>query len=131
MAIPFSSREIEDFVRFHFRSLSTLEVFLVLIEDHLKTWTPSQISQRLRSNDAYAKDQLWELVGTGLVKPIEDGNGDVTFSSACIDREEICNGLREAFQIKRSALITLIYSKEAQPIQDLADAFVFNKKKDK
>jgi hypothetical protein len=131
MPTTLDSFEFKQFVQSNFRSLSTLEVFLVLIEDHFKRWTPSQISQRLRSNDAYAKDQLWELVGNGLVKPIEGEGGEISFCSACENREELCSGLREAFQIKRTALISLIYSKESEPIKDLADAFVFNKKKDK
>jgi hypothetical protein len=131
MSTTFDNQELSKFVKANFRSLSTLEVFLLLIEDHLKKWTPSQVSQRLRSNDAYAKDQLWELVRNGLVKPIEDEQGDVAFKSACEDRAEICSGLREAFQLKKSSLINLIYSKESEPIQDLAEAFVFNKKKDK
>lgn len=122
---------VQDFVKENFRSVSTLEVFLLLIEDHNTIWTPSQVSAKVRSNEAYAQDQLWELVRTGLAKTIDDSQGNIFFQSNCSERQALCKDLSEAFQRNKSSLITIIYSKKPnEPIKDLADGFLFNKKKD-
>ena len=124
--IPF---HISDFVRNNFRSVSALEVFLLLIENHDARFTASQVSHSLRSNEVYAEDQLWELVRSGLAKTVEPTGQGVAFQSACSDRASMCEELRETFRLKRSSIINLIYSRPSEPIKDLAEGFVFGSKK--
>ncbi len=116
---------VREFVKTNFRSVSTLEVFLLMIEDHESVWTPLQVSQILRSNETYAEDQLWQLVRSGLARSTPTG-----FQSACSEKADLCTQLKETFATKRSSIITFIYSRPNEPIKDLADAFVFNKKKE-
>ena len=121
------TEDIKSFIRAHFRSVSTLEVFLLLIEDTQQAYSPTEVSSKLRSNSVYAEDQLWDLVRAGLVTPVDESSARFK-AVADASQLEMFTRLRQLYQSSRTTIINIIYSRPEEPIQGLADAFVFNKK---
>jgi hypothetical protein len=120
------TEDIKAFIRSHFHSVSTLEVFLLLIEDLGKAYTPTEVSTKLRSNSVYAEDQLWDLVRAGLVTPVDEASA--RFKAVGDNAHlEMFVRLRQLYQTSRTSIINIIYSRPEEPIQGLADAFVFKK----
>ena len=65
--------QIEEFLNKYIRSVSHLEVFLLLAHDPKRQWRAEEISLELRTNPAYADTQLSDLLQAGLVLADQSG----------------------------------------------------------
>lgn len=117
------SKEIQDFINSHIRSVGNLDVLFLLSSDPTKIWTAEDVSRELRTNSNYATSQLQELKRIGLIDTIGGG-----FSSRKDPQIlDIVYKTRNAYNLRRSSVINLIYDQPLEKIRDFAEAFKLKK----
>jgi hypothetical protein len=116
--------EMKEFLRRWIPSVGHLDVLLLLFEVPDLKMNSGKVSQLLRTNNEYAQSQLRELCHAGFLKADGDGNYYCDPGSEYL---ELVNKLKVIYKLKRPAIISCIYDRPADPVQQLADAFKIKK----
>lgn len=88
--------------------LETLDVLLVLCSDATRAWAPQELRQEMRSSPLAVEMALRGLSSKGLVRE-EDGR--FRFHPRTPELDELTRRLAACYRDKRTAIITLIYSR--------------------
>jgi hypothetical protein len=125
MADDFSS-DVKQFIDQNIESLAQLEALLLLKQDPERNWSAEEIAKALYVPAELAEMLLADFVRRGFAKV---SPAPVCYSYGPAD--EKLNGLigevATAYQDRRVAIISLIYSKPLNKVQTFADAFRLRK----
>jgi hypothetical protein len=120
-------QEVESFVRRHFRSVASLEVFLFVRSMLPGGITADDLSNEMRSNPVYSAALLNELLDKGLLTSQESKTQRKYFCNNNEKDKDIYDKVTAYYVQKRVRIINLIYNASAEKIQDFADAFKIRK----
>ncbi len=117
-------KEVDELIARHIRSVGHLEALLFLHANPGRWWSAEEIALELRTNTAYAEQQLKDLQGLVNRKESE--------ALYCYPGEDERTGrilslVAELYRSHRHMLINAIYSKPIDAIRSFADAFKLKK----
>ena len=111
-----------DTVRFPDGSVGELELLLLLRDDPNRAWTPHEAAARLHHLPDWVAGRLDQLVGRRLAIRLAEPLTAYRFEPATTALETSVDAVAEAFRGRRTAMISLIYSRPGGPAR-LSDAF--------
>ena len=124
------SIEVQQFIQRHIDSLAKLEMLLLLRADPARQWDVRDIAKALYySAHEVCEDQLGTLARAGLVACTPPPETRYQYGPASAELERLVGELAGAYQERRVAVITEIYSKPMHKIEVFADAFRLRKEK--
>jgi hypothetical protein len=103
---------IKHFIRTCIDRLETLDVLLVLSADATRTWSEQELRQEMRSSPLAVEMALRELSSKDLVR---EQDGKFRFFPSTPELAEMTRRLAACYRDKRTAIITLIYSRAPGP----------------
>lgn len=112
------------FVDRHIESLEHLEILLLLASQE-RSWSATEIFQKIQSSQASVDQRLQALVAAGLLAKDEDGR--FRFAPKDEATRNLVNDLAEAYRTRRVRIIEAIYTRKTDAVQSFADAFKFRK----
>ena len=115
------SEELERFVRKYVKSLSTLEILLLIHRTRVRSWTADELNRELRSSVQLVAGVLANLERSGLIQ--RDPNERYHWRPATPELQRMVSQLEEAQATYPVSVIREIYSRHVDQIQALADAF--------
>jgi predicted transcriptional regulator len=124
---------VRDFLSTHIRSMSELEVLLLLQRDPSRWWTAHQVNAELKSSLESASTHLEHLCLAGLLqqrKVAESAEQEYRFHA---DEAHLATIAQLATALSRgwvAAIVDAIYAARRNSIRDFADAFRLGKKGD-
>jgi hypothetical protein len=117
--------DLERFIVENFKSISELELLILLFATNGRRWSPCELSTELRSNTDLVANQLKTLHERGLIET-EDG---LYFFQRTEERlHSLIAKMSTTYPERRITIINLIYNKPDEMIRGLADAFQMRKK---
>jgi hypothetical protein len=121
-------KEIADFVRQNFSSVSSLEVFLLVRSLLPAGITAEDLGLEMRSNSSHAANLLEELVKKGLLtSENQQGIKKYFCRTNGKDLSDLCDRLSAVYNQKRFRIINLIYESSLDKLKTFADAFKIRK----
>jgi hypothetical protein len=121
------SPAVEQFISKHIESLAQLETLLMMRREPERAWTCDALTKLLylRAEDCGAI--FSDLVARGLVQRAALEPPQFQYRSQGPATDSLVDELAAAYQERRVAVITQIYSKPINKVQTFADAFRFRK----
>ena len=116
-----SAAAVDQFVLQYIHSVEQLEI-LLLMRREPRPWTAQQISSELRTNVDAAKMRLGALLAANVIGPAAIADAFI-FTPPTPETAKLIGELAQAYQARRVAIITLIYSKPQSDLKALSDAF--------
>lgn len=116
--------DLERFIVENFKSISELELLILLFATNGRRWGPCELSMELRSNTDLVARQLKTLHERGL---IEVDDGLYFFRKTEEKIHSLIAKMSSTYPERRITIINLIYSKPDELIRGLADAFQMRK----
>lgn len=125
MSDDFSS-DVKQFIGRYIESLAQLEALLLMRQDPQRGWDAQGIAKALYSPAEMATTLLSEFEKHGFA--IRASPESQYFYNRADDKlDELVQQVADAYQERRVALISLIYSKPLDKVQTFADAFRLRK----
>jgi hypothetical protein len=123
--------ELKQFIEFYIESVQQLEALLLLRGDPPRKWLAADIAKLLYVPENIASSLLADFVRRGFAK-LEPPSGS-SYVYRCDDAEldRLIDQLAAAYQDRRVAVVSLIYSKPLNKVQTFADAFRIGKENPK
>lgn len=119
---------IRHFITENFNSVEQLEALLLLRADPERAWDAVQLSQALYTQPEAAAMRLADLRGRGFLAA-EGTPARYRYRPAPPELARQVDLLADVYRERRVTVITLIYSRPADPAQAFADAFRLRKEK--
>jgi hypothetical protein len=116
---------VADFVRERIGSIAELELLLLLSADPSRAWTAEDAAKGLYMAMTAVSDLLEQLRRQGI---LQLGPAGYRYRPQSPQLEAAIAQVAEQYQLRRLAIIELIYSRPSGKIQSIADAFRFWKK---
>lgn len=107
--------------------LETLEALLLLAADSQRSWSPTELHTEMRSSPLAVDMALRQLVEQGLVR---EQAGTFRYAPVTSDLDSQTRRLSACYRDKRTAVITVVYSRPPDAIRSFADAFRLKKGSD-
>lgn len=107
--------------------MTQLELLLLLHRDPAATWTPERVAAEMRYPSSWSADQLERFARAGL---FDEAGSDAFRYRANNDRAGIVDELAELYRRRRTSLTSLIFTRAADEVQLLSDAFRIRRKED-
>jgi len=126
MADDFSA-DIKQFIDQNIESLAQLEALLLLRAEPARTWDAPSIAKALYIPLELAEALLVEFGRRGFVKPTAESPTQFCYNPADKAVGQLIDRVADAYQDRRVAIISLIYSKPLNKVQTFADAFRLRK----
>jgi hypothetical protein len=126
MAEDFSA-DVQQFIVLHIESLAQLETLLLLRREPERTWDAAEAAKALYIPADQAGTLLADLSRRGFAKTIDATAGQYQYQAIAADADRVIGELAQAYQDRRVAVITQIYSKPLNKVQTFADAFRLRK----
>ncbi len=116
-------RDIEIFILKNIHSIEQLEVLLFLRKESKREWSAIEVSAALRSSSTSVEARLTDLLSRKFVaaRPNLDHMAYIYLSTT--DNNLLVDKVAQYYGTHRHAIIELIYSRPAENIRVLADAF--------
>ena len=115
------SEELERFIRKHVKSLSTLEILLLIHRTRARSWTADELNRELRSSLQLVAGVLANLERSGLVQ--RESSERYHWHPARPELQRMVGQLEETHATYPFSVIRAIYATHVNQIQALADAF--------
>lgn len=119
------SFNVKQFIDQNIESLAQLEALLLMRQDLHKSWDAEEIAKALYTSSELAAALLTDFGRRGFLKSLTDGR--YTFNAEDSQFSQLMDEIAAAYQERRVAVISLIYSKPLNKVQTLADAFRLRK----
>lgn len=116
-------QKVEAFVLGNINSIEQLEVLLLLRKDPDREWDADQVSSALRTNPASAAGRLSDLRSRKLLSKRRDAGQLYYRYSPEAEIGLLVDEVAKFYTTHRHMIIELIYSRPAETIRILADAF--------
>jgi hypothetical protein len=115
---------VSQFISDHVDSVELIDVLLLIRRNRTREWTAEEIGQRLYTTAKSAANRLEALRASGLAVAA-DGADQTTYRYAPRDGalDRAAAGLEEAYGMRRTTVINLIFSKPSPGLRSFADAF--------
>jgi hypothetical protein len=126
MADEFSA-EVKQFIDQNIESLAQLEALLLFRRDPQRGWSASEIVRALYVPQELAGTLLTDFCRRGFVKASSPTDELYSYSVADARVDKLISEVAAAYQDRRVAVISLIYSKPLNKVQTFADAFRLRK----
>jgi len=121
------STELEDFIHAQINSIEQLEVLQLLYENRSRSWQTIEVAGRLYIQHESAISRLEDLESRGFCVRLTQPDLRYQYNPATADRDRLVRELIEAYRVRRVSIITLVFSKPADPIDSFSDAFRFRR----
>jgi hypothetical protein len=125
MADDFSA-DVRQYIDQHIESLAQLEALLLLRREPERTWDAADAAKALYILPEQAGTLLADLSRRGFAAAI-DANATKYRYQAAADVDRVIGELAQAYQDRRVAVISQIYSKPLNKVQTFAEAFRLRK----
>lgn len=116
--------DIKELLTNHIDSVGHLEVLLHFFTHQNQAWTPSSISQELRSHETITRHQMDKLVASGFLKKSAEENYLYSPDEKLAPQVE---SLHRTYREMSVAVIAFIYEKPTDKLKGFADAFKIKK----
>lgn len=126
MADEFSA-DIKQFIDRNIESVAQLEALLLLRQDPQRGWSALEIGKALYAPEELAGTLLTDFCRNGLVKVNVPAVELYSYAVADAAVDKLISEIAAAYQDRRVAIISLIYSKPLNKVQTFADAFRLRK----
>jgi hypothetical protein len=126
MADEFST-EVKQFIDQNIESLAQLEALLLFRRDPERGWNASEIVRALYVPHELVRTLLTDFCRRGLVKASSPTDELYFYSVTDARVDKLISEVAAAYQDRRVAVISLIYSKPLNKVQTFADAFRLRK----
>lgn len=121
---PSIPKDVADFIRECIDRLETLDVLLLLQSARTRTWTVRQVSDEMRSSPLAVESALQTLHSRGLLGKDDD---TFVFRPRNAELDEKTSRLAACYREKRTAVITIIFSRPNEAVRSFAEAFRIKK----
>jgi hypothetical protein len=122
--------ELKQFIDFYIESVQQLEALLLLRGDPHRKWQAADIAKQLYVPENIASSLLADFVRRGFAV-LEPTSAGYIYRSQDAELDRLIDQLATAYQERRVAVVSLIYSKPLNKVQTFADAFRFGKENSK
>jgi hypothetical protein len=119
--------ELKQFIELHIESVQQLEALLLLRGDPQRDWQAADIAKALYVPEEAAVALLADFCRRGFATMNPPQGPKVAYRPRDQDNDRLIAELHSAYQDRRVAVISLIYSKPINKVQTFADAFRFGK----
>jgi hypothetical protein len=126
MADDFSA-DVKQFIDQNIESLAQLEALLLMRQDHERGWNADEIAKALYIPAELAGTLLTEFTRRGFAKQVPDAETRYCYGPTDANLDQLIGHVAAAYQERRVAIISLIYSKPLNKVQTFADAFRLRK----
>lgn len=107
--------------------MTQLELVLLLHRDPAATWTAERVAAEMRYPSTWSADQLGRFARAGL---FDEAEGEGFRYRASNDRAGVVDELAELYRRRRTSLTSLIFTRAAEEVQLLSDAFRIRRERD-
>jgi hypothetical protein len=114
----------------HLRSVMDLECLLALYADPQRDWSAEELGRKFCVDERWVTHQLADLAQRGVLSASQTAPTlRYRYAGATPAMNDAVAELARLYATRRVAVIELIYSKPADPLQSFADAFRLRKEK--
>lgn len=121
------SSDVKQFIDQHIESLAQLEALLLLKQEPERSWNAEEIAKALYVPAELAETLLAEFVRRGFAKVTPSPPVCYSYGPSDEKLNDLIGQVATAYQDRRVAIISLIYSKPLNKVQTFADAFRLRK----
>ncbi len=121
---PSIPKDVADFILECIDRLETLDVLLLLQSARSRAWTVRQVSDEMRSSPLAVESALQTLHSQGLLGKDDD---TFVFRPRNAELDEKTSRLAACYREKRTAVITIIFSRPNEAVRSFAEAFRIKK----
>lgn len=114
--------EIERFIHDHINSVEQLEILLLLADTPEKEWSALEVGKKLYRQPDSVAVQLEHLRDHGLLSVRQEDQLLYRYASHG-RRDSLLQGLDRAYQVRKDAMIQLIFNRPSDRPQDNLRAF--------
>jgi hypothetical protein len=118
---------VQKLIETHIKSVEELEVLLLLSAEPSKSWTPGEVFRTIQSNLNSIELKLAKLSSQGLLSSTKGTEMLYSYSSKTPELDAAVRSLREAYKVRPTRVIELIFANPNSQIRSFADAFKFRK----
>jgi hypothetical protein len=126
MADDFSS-DVKQFIDRYIESLAQLEALLLMRNNPHQSWNAAEIAKSLYIPQEMAVTLLADFVRQSFITGKPASEGRYIYNANDPNLDQLVNKVASAYQERRVAIISLIYSKPLIKVQTFADAFRLRK----
>jgi hypothetical protein len=123
--------DLKQFIDFYIESVPQLEALLLLRGDPHRQWQAADVAKSLYIPENIAAALLADFVRRGFVILEPHSAAGYVYRSHDAEIDRLIDQLAAAYQERRVAVVSLIYSKPLNKVQTFADAFRFGKENPK
>jgi hypothetical protein len=120
---------VREFIADHIRSISHLELLLLLQADQDKSWTPQSAAAALYTA-VNMTEALFENLRSAKLVVFDGSDNAYRFQPPTDDMGKIISSLAKLYKERRISVIGAIYTDTAAEIRNLAEGFRLRKKED-
>jgi hypothetical protein len=125
------THELRQFVEHNIESVPQLEALLLLRKEPDRAWSASDIAKALYIQEEAAAALLVDFVRREFASYSTSDAAKIIYRARDQTTDRLIDELQAAYQGRRVAVISLIYSKPLNKVQTFADAFRFGKENPK
>jgi hypothetical protein len=118
---------VKKLIETHIKSVEELEVLLLLSGEPDKSWSSSEVFRTIQSNLNSIGLKLAKLAAQGLLTSTPGSEIRYSYSSTSPELDAAVKLLREAYKVRPTRVIELIFANPNSQIRSFADAFKFRK----
>jgi hypothetical protein len=115
--------DVKTFITQRLNSVAQLEILLLVRSGTERTWSAADVADTLKISADMARQQLLLLEHAGLLSVAADAPEDFRYAPKTPELAALMDALAAAYEERRVAVITLIYSKPVDKVRTFADAF--------
>ncbi|PQV63424.1 hypothetical protein B1R32_11279 [Abditibacterium utsteinense] len=120
------TKGIERFIYDHINSVEQLEILLLVAAPPHKAWSAIEVSQKLYRQPDSVATRLEDLRDRGLLTI--SGQGQPLYQYVSDGRHDaLIQGLERAYQVRKDAVIQLIFTRPSDNLRVFSDAFRIRK----
>jgi hypothetical protein len=125
------SHELRQFVEYNIESVPQLEALLLLRKEPDRAWSAIDIAKALYIQEEASTALLVDFVRREFANYSTSDATKIIYRARDQTTDRLIDELQAAYQDRRVAVISLIYSKPLNKVQTFADAFRFGKESPK
>jgi hypothetical protein len=118
---------VQKLIETHIKSVEELEVLLLLSAEPQKSWAPAEVFRVIQSNLNSIQLKLSKLAAQGLLSSTKGPEMLYCYSNTKPELDAAVRSLREAYKVRPTRVIELIFANPNSQIRSFADAFKFRK----
>jgi hypothetical protein len=126
MADEFTS-DVKQFIDQNIESIAQLEALLLMFRDPQRGWDAAEIAKSLYIPPEMAATLLADFHRRRYIKLMPGSDASFAYGPQEAKDEQLIKELAAAYQDRRVAITSLIYSKPLNKVQTFADAFRLRK----